>query len=236
MKHNAVSLGATKIESDPDSYYKAQYLRTDMCHFLPNQYSKVLEIGCGAGNFRQFLNAPCEYWGIEPSQYEADIAKTKLDKVFDDFYDNVVNELPNVFFDLVIANDVIEHMQQPCEFLQSIKTKMTENAFIILSVPNVRYYNNLNELLFKKDWRYRDSGVLDKTHLRFFTKKSFERLICENGFEIEEIKGMNSLCNKGLLSWIQKHVKIKYSACKIAFGSDIDFLQWGVRAKKKQSQ
>jgi 2-polyprenyl-3-methyl-5-hydroxy-6-metoxy-1,4-benzoquinol methylase len=202
------------------------YIRPEMVQFLPNEYSKVLEIGCNVGNFRQFVNKSCEYWGIEPFEEAANIAKTKIDKVLVDFYDKVADKIPDNYFDLIIANDVIEHMEQPWNFLQSIKKKMTENASIVLSIPNVRYFYNLVELLFHKDWKYIDCGILDITHLRFFTEKSIIRLLNENGFEIEEMKGINPV-KVG-----RRHLP-KYWLAKIVLGADIEFIQFGVRAKKK---
>jgi len=200
--------------------------RPEMIQFLPNEYSKVLEIGCNVGNFRQFLSKSCQYWGIEPFKEAANIAKTKMDKVLVGFYDNVINEIPDNYFDLVIANDVIEHMEQPWNFLKSIKTKMTEKASLVLSVPNVRYYYNLKNLLFYKDWEYVDTGILDITHLRFFTEKSIIRLLNENGFEIEMMKGINSM--KTMRRHLPKHRFIQF-----VFGADIKYLQFGVRAKIK---
>jgi len=201
-------------------------MRSDMILFLPNEYSKVLEIGCNVGNFRQFLSKPCQYWGIEPFEEAANIAKTKMDKVLVGFYDNVINEIPDNYFDLVIANDVIEHMEQPWNFLQSIKKKMTEKSSLVLSIPNVRYYDNLKNLLYHKDWKYVDAGILDITHLRFFTEKSIMRLLNENGFEIEMMKGINPVK-------IMKRYLPRYWFIQFAFGTDIKFLQFGVRAKIK---
>jgi 2-polyprenyl-3-methyl-5-hydroxy-6-metoxy-1,4-benzoquinol methylase len=200
--------------------------RPEMVQFLPSEYSKVLEIGCNAGNFRQFISKQCEYWGVEPFEEAANIAKTKMYNVLVGFYDKVINEIPDNYFDLVIANDVIEHMEQPWNFLQSIKKKMTVNASIVLSIPNVRYYLNLRELLVLKDWKYVDVGILDITHLRFFTEKSIICLLNENGFEIKMMKGINPV------KVYRRHLP-KYWLAKIVLGADIEFAQFGVRVMVK---
>jgi 2-polyprenyl-3-methyl-5-hydroxy-6-metoxy-1,4-benzoquinol methylase len=199
--------------------------RPEMVQFLPNEYSKVLEIGCNVGNFRQFASKSCEYWGIEPFEEAAKVAKTKMDKVLVDFYDKVADEIPDNYFDLVIANDVIEHLEQPWNFLKSIKEKMTRDASLVLSIPNVRYCWNLIGLLVQKDWKYVDCGILDITHLRFFTEKSIIRLLNENGFEIEMMKGINP-------AKIKKRYLPKYWLAKFIFGADIEFIQFGVRVRK----
>ncbi|MDR2693210.1 MAG: class I SAM-dependent methyltransferase [Chitinispirillales bacterium] len=201
--------------------------RPEMAQFLPGAYSKVLEIGCNVGNFAPIVKSkPCEYWGVEPFEEAAKVAGTRMDKVLVGLYDNVANEVPDNYFDMVIANDIIEHLEQPWNFLQSIKKKMTINAFIVLSIPNVRYYLNLGELLIHKDWKYVNSGILDITHLRFFTKKSIIRLLNENGFEIEMMKGINPI------KVYKRHLP-KYWLAKIVFGADIEFIQFGVRARMK---
>lgn len=200
--------------------------RSEMLQFLPDEYSKILEIGCNVGSFRQNISIPCEYWGVEPLKKAAEIAKTKLDKVLVGFYNQVENNIYDNYFDLIIANDVIEHIEQPWDFLYSIKKKMTENASLVLSIPNVRYYGNLKELLYEKDWKYKDSGILDSTHLRFFTEKSIIRLLDESGFIIEKMQGINSLR-------IRRRGLPKYWLVQFIFGKDIKFLQFGVRAKLK---
>jgi 2-polyprenyl-3-methyl-5-hydroxy-6-metoxy-1,4-benzoquinol methylase len=211
--------------NDKSEQVYSSHMRAEMVQFLPSEYSKVLEIGCNVGNFRRFLSKPCQYWGIEPFEEAANIAKTKMDKILVGFYDNVINEIPDNYFDLVIANDIIEHMEQPWNFLKSIKKKMAEKASLVLSVPNVRYYDNLKNLLFYKDWKYVDAGILDITHLRFFTEKSIIRLLNENGFEIEMMKGINSM--KIMRRHLPKHWFIQF-----VFGADIKFLQFGMRVKK----
>ena len=73
--------------------------RPEMVQFLPNEYSKILEIGCCDGNFRQLCSKSCEYWGVEPFEKAAEIAKTKLDKVLVGFYNVVENQIPDNYFD-----------------------------------------------------------------------------------------------------------------------------------------
>lgn len=213
------------INKQEEVYFHS--MRPEMVPFLPNEYSKILEIGCNVGNFRQHISKPCEYWGVEPFEKAAEIAKTKLDKVLVGSYNEIENQIPDNYFDLVVANDVIEHMEQPWDFLQAIKKKMTANASIALSIPNVRYFWNLKELLYNKDWKYKDAGILDITHLRFFTKKSIVRLLSENGFEIKKMEGINPVrVRKRFLAiyWV-------YWLIKLILGLDIEFLQFGIRAK-----
>ncbi|MRR05720.1 MAG: class I SAM-dependent methyltransferase, partial [Deltaproteobacteria bacterium] len=144
------------------------YNRPEMIDFIPGQYTRVLEIGCGEGNFRANLDEDCEYWGIEPFEAAAKVAANKLFKVINKTYDEAFDELPDNYYDLVVCNDVIEHMTDYVFLFRTIKKKMKPSSFIIGSIPNVRYIKNLTELLIKKDWKYKDEGILDKTHYRFF--------------------------------------------------------------------
>lgn len=165
--------------------------RRELCSYLPTFYSKVLEIGCGAGGFRSNLDLQHEYWGVEPTDNIANEAANKLDRVLHGTYEQVSSQLPEQYFDLIICNDVIEHMLDPESFMRSVRSKLSSNGVIVGSIPNVRFLLNLYELLADKDWRYKDSGILDRTHLRFFTEKSILRLFNENSFRVEYFSGVN---------------------------------------------
>ncbi len=211
-------------------YYLAT--RPDLLAFLPNTHRnlKILEVGCGAGNFRSNFSDGCEYWGIEPSQKAAKIAQQKLDKVLVGTFQEVFEELPIDYFDYVICADVIEHMENEVWFLQSIKKNMRNEALIVGSIPNVRYIWNLYSLLILKDWKYADIGVLDRTHLRFFTKKSLIRTFKTNGYLIEKLNGINEISIGGgtLKSLI---INVLVNIFSWLLGRDSRYLQFGFRIK-----
>ncbi len=207
-----------------------QFSRSEVAPFLPTKYSKVLEVGCASGAFRGFLIPECEYWGIEAEKNSAKVASGRMNKLLIGTYQDFAGQLPNDYFDLIICNDVIEHMPDHDFFFKSIKKKMKKNGYLVGSIPNVRYLKNLLSLLFNKDWRYLDAGILDRTHLRFFTFKSFERTVLENGFITEELKGINNLMSGRTLSRsIAKHVL--YVPLVSLFGQDVKYSQFGFRIK-----
>lgn len=210
----------------PSTYYRG--IRSEMIQFLPQRYSKVLEIGCGKGGFRENLSSPCEYWGVEPHREISSIAEKRLDKVMVGTFDDVFNDLPDNYFDLVICNDVIEHMVDHHGFYEQIKVKCVQDAYMVGSIPNVRYINNLYNVLIKKNWEYEASGILDKTHLRFFTLNSIKRDFLNHQFDIEKLCGINET------SYSRKRLRgLKIILFQFIFGKDTKFLQFGFRIKLK---
>lgn len=213
-------------------YYRN--IRIEMEELLPSHYSKVLEIGCGEGIFFKILKQKCEYWGIEPVQVAAKNAEKILNKVLIGTYQDVYEQLPDEYFDLIICNDVIEHMVDYEVFFQTIKKKMTKKSYIVGAVPNVRYMGNLYELLVKKDWMYKDGGgILDNTHLRFFTEKSLKRIFSKNNFLIEKFQGINSviIIPKTLKRVFVILLMFFIMICSFGFYKDVQFLQFGFRIK-----
>lgn len=165
--------------------------RKELIIFLPDRYDTVLEIGCGEGGFVEAYSSARERWGIEPSRERGSKAASKLTQLFLETYQDVQDRIPDRYFDLIVCNDVIEHMPDHDAFLHSIKQKMKPDGVIVGSIPNVRYYRNLQHLLFEKDWHYQGKGIRDTTHLRFFTEKSLLRTFETHGFSIEMFQGIN---------------------------------------------
>jgi 2-polyprenyl-3-methyl-5-hydroxy-6-metoxy-1,4-benzoquinol methylase len=166
--------------------------RPEVAALLPSGARHVIEVGCGEGRFAGHLRGRESYWGVEPS-VAAERARERLDTVLRGTWDEVEAQIPARHFDLAVCNDVIEHMPEPEQFLASLKTKLVPGAVVVGSVPNVRYLPHLAELLWQRDWRYTDVGILDRTHLRFFTQTSLERLFTGQGFGIERLTGLNDV-------------------------------------------
>lgn len=215
----------------PDCYYQSD--RSEMSIVLPLKYSRVLEIGCGHGNFRSNLKEENEYWGVEPIHAAAIQAESKLDRLLEGFYDEVADLLPDNYFDLIVCNDVIEHMADPWSFLKNIKSKMTVDSCLVCSIPNVRYLLNLYEVCVKKDWLYKEYGILDRTHLRFFTRKSFNRVFKECGYVVDSCKGLNGIgdMRKGLVGFA---VRTLCFGLQIVLGDDIKYPQFGMRIRAQK--
>ena len=161
--------------------------------FLSVQTERILEIGCGAGIFGLEIKKRqrCEIWGIEIVEGQAQKASAILDKVIIGDVAERLRDLPGRYFDCIVCNDILEHLVDPYTLLDDLKRYVTAEGVLVISIPNVRYYRVLKCLLFHGDWEYKDSGVLDKTHLRFFTRKSIIRTLEESGWRTAYIQGIN---------------------------------------------
>ena len=174
-----------------DISYYGNY-RKEMLPFVPANAKKILEVGCGEGKFSiQLKSEGAELWGLEPDQRSAALAKEKLFKVITTTLEEALNELPENYFDVIIFNDVLEHMLHPKENLKLLRSKLNSKGRVVTSIPNFRYIKNLFLVVVKGRWDYTESGILDYTHFRFFTKKSLGLFFQESGFEIETVKGIN---------------------------------------------
>ncbi|MEI7525267.1 MAG: class I SAM-dependent methyltransferase [Mariniphaga sp.] len=173
------------------------YSRSEMLEFIPLNVKTVLDIGCGQGlflkNIKEITNA--ETWGVEIIPEIAEKATINTDKLLIGKIELLYSEIPDSYFDCILFNDVLEHLIEPTEVLMRIKSKLSDNGIIIASIPNVRFFFNLYELIFKKDWEYKDSGILDSTHLRFFTQKSMKRMFETAGFKLIRQQGINNGVN-----------------------------------------
>lgn len=171
------------------SYYSAS--RPDMLKYIDNNPKHILEVGCGAGNFSQNFS-DVEFWGIEPNAEMAAKAATITHTTLNGTYDAVESKIPNSYFDLIVCNDVIEHMIDPAGFLRSVKSKLRKGGKLIASIPNLRYALLLYDLVFKGEFSYAQSGSLDYTHLHLFTQKSFEKMAASCGWHIECIEPLGA--------------------------------------------
>ena len=90
-------------------------------------------------------------------------------------------------FDYIILADIVEHLRDPWDFLKKVRRFLKQDGRVIVSIPNVCHVTNLWNMLHG-NWEYKEAGILDRTHLRFFTKKSFSRYLEQAGFKIQSIE------------------------------------------------
>ncbi|HCO66210.1 MAG TPA: class I SAM-dependent methyltransferase [Dysgonomonas sp.] len=188
----------------PSDYYS--YERKELYPFMPAEIKCSLDVGCAKGVFSEKLKQEkgTETWGIEMVDGIAEIAETKLHRVLKGPFDAVYQQLPEKYFDCIFFNDVLEHMAYPDECLHQVKSKIAPGGRIIASLPNIRHIRVMIDLVWKGDWEYQESGIMDRTHLRFFTRKSIIRMFDKCGYNISRIEGVNPISPTCLTSIINK--------------------------------
>lgn len=171
--------------SRPESYYN---YRADLLQLVPKIYGNVLDVGCGEGNYAFYLKERGAAYiaGVEIDSEAAAAARKKMDFVF---AGSAEEKLPfeQGQFDLIICADVLEHLINPWEVLRNLKQLLAPDGHLLVSMPNLRYAPVLYNILIRGLFRYKISGVLDYTHLRFFTLSTMKELIEESGFEIVKL-------------------------------------------------
>lgn len=181
-------------------YFKNQ--RSEMLQYIPKGTMKLLEVGCGEGNFLSLLNnEQQELWGIELNSDAAAQAKSKFKNIFSGSFESNFENLPKDYFDCIVFNDVLEHMYSPWDVIAACKKLLNTNGVIVSSIPNFRYISNLiTEIVLKGEFEYKPGGgILDDTHIRFFTSKSIKRMYAEQGYSILKHEGVHT-CK----SWKEK--------------------------------
>ena len=190
MLAERVSIRFTMSDAPPGYYY--DHKRLEMLPFVPSTAKRILDVGCGAGAFASELarRVPAEFWGIELNAATVARASTGFHRIITGDAYLVAVELPDHYFDCIICNDVLEHVVEPIALLEKLRGKLAPGGIIVASVPNVRYVKNLYHLLAQKDWEYQDEGIRDRTHLRFFTRRSMTRSLTSAGWRILRCHGI----------------------------------------------
>jgi 2-polyprenyl-3-methyl-5-hydroxy-6-metoxy-1,4-benzoquinol methylase len=173
--------------SEIAEYYAAE--RPELLAFLRPQgtFGAALDIGCaagmlGAGLLREGIVGACD--GIELNAEAAHLAQSRLRKVWNGSIESLADEIPWQQYDLVILADVLEHLADPWAALRLLQARTAPGCRLLLSVPNVRHYKVSLPLLFKGEFRYADAGIMDRTHLHFFTRGSLEETVRDCGWTI----------------------------------------------------
>jgi 2-polyprenyl-3-methyl-5-hydroxy-6-metoxy-1,4-benzoquinol methylase len=163
---------------------------------------EVLEIGCGAGATLAVIKARwpnCQVVGVELRAEAIDVARRGglIDEILQgDVLDRTSLDFARGRFDVIVLSHVLEHFAQPELVLERARRWLSPAGCLLVALPNVRHLSLLVELVLKADFQYQPAGILDRTHLRFYTRKSALRFLTENGWHVEactpEIDGPKS--------------------------------------------
>jgi 2-polyprenyl-3-methyl-5-hydroxy-6-metoxy-1,4-benzoquinol methylase len=176
------------IAAELTDYYSRQ--RTWPALFQIKHGGRYLDIGCGKGRLGAFLKNQfaAKVTGIEIfSEYAAEASKC-LDEVLCGNIEQLdLIEYTNKF-DHIIFSDSLEHLLDPASALIKAKAMLHSDGDLLLSMPNVRNFRVTLPLVLFGRFEYQDEGLLDRTHLRFFTLSSITNLLRQCGFEVESVK------------------------------------------------
>jgi 2-polyprenyl-3-methyl-5-hydroxy-6-metoxy-1,4-benzoquinol methylase len=112
------------------------------------------------------------------------VAATRLDGVINGRFPD---DAPDRAFDCVVFNDVLEHLDDPWRVLRETSSLVAPGGSVVASIPKVRHYSVLLPLALHGRWTYRDSGILDRTHVRFFTRATMVELFETTGWRVEAV-------------------------------------------------
>ncbi|MGB4415658.1 MAG: class I SAM-dependent methyltransferase [Paludibacter sp.] len=166
-------------------YFHSQ--RPEMLKYIPENAKRILDVGCSEGTFCNMISRPDrELWGVEINPDAAKAASKVCHKVLVGDFNSIFDQLPENYFDCVIFNDVLEHIYSPWDTIQQVKLLLSSDGVLVSSIPNFRYISNLiTEVVVEGEFRYKpEGGILDDTHIRFFTSKSICRMFREQGYEV----------------------------------------------------
>ena len=199
--------------------------RDDVARLVPPTCARVLDVGCGFGGLGRTLakRGVHELYGVERNPD----APARLEGLYRQHWigdvETVVSRLPESHFDCVVFADILEHLVDPWTAVKRYARLLKPDGVIVASIPNVRNFALLASLIVRGRWTYRDHGLLDRTHLRFFTRTEIARLFEDAGFDIE--------------TWATNRdrypLAVRLAACvPLALVPDLSVVQFLVRARR----
>jgi SAM-dependent methyltransferase len=178
-------------EDKSSEYYS--HVRSEILPLLPPHCERILEIGCGRGDTLLWLKNTQEScaWigGVELFPDSGSIAASRLDWFCGGNIEVLDLNLDAGSIDLILCLDVLEHLVDPWDVVAKLHKLLKPGGHLIASIPNIRYYSASFGLFFKGQWRYQQEGILDKTHLRFFTKETAIGLVESSGLKHDLVIG-----------------------------------------------
>jgi len=206
--HSRQGIGECRLPATPDVAYSAKSgryftgVRRAFLDALPaNPGARLLELGCGNGNTAACARAEgkCGWCcGVELCEAPAAEARSKLDHVVVGDIENLVLDLPPASLDVLLMSEVLEHLRDPAAVLSKLRPLLRPGAIVLAGSPNVCHYSVLLMLL-RGRWNYEREGIMDETHLRWFSPVTYRRLFEEAGYVVGHVGPASPLHKKARL-------------------------------------
>ncbi|MBT3922101.1 MAG: glycosyltransferase [Nitrospina sp.] len=201
------------MEEKPISYY--ENIRNDLIPLVPSDANCILEIGCGSG--RTGLELKKQYGafvaGVELNPVAANLANEVLDDVVQGNIESIDLPYGSGSFDCIMFADVLEHLVDPLSVLMKVRPLLKYGGTVVTSIPNVQFHGVIHQLV-EGNWTYEKEGILDETHLRFFTYKEIGKMFVKAGYSIQHIEEVIdpqyeqfSLSNTNVLNFGRTQIK-----------------------------
>jgi O-antigen biosynthesis protein len=201
---------------------------------LIDHHQQVVDFGCATGYFAHLLTQKhCLVTGVEINPEAAETAKKYCQEVIvaDLDFVSVREILRDRQFDVAVFGDVLEHLRNPWQVLQDTKQILKEDGYIVASIPNIAH-GAIRLALLQGKFEYTEFGILDNTHLRFFTRKTVEDLLENSGYLLKNIEStkLPFLTKSNLVPQININDFDREMIKKMQQDQEIDTLQFVVKA------
>lgn len=184
--------GPIGYDMKADRYFEGA--RSDFVSELPeNPAAHILEIGCSNGNTGALALAKkkCgKYTGVEVHEAAAQKAEDRISQVLVGDIERMELPWEDNAFDALILSEVLEHLIDPWQVLRKLHRYLKPGALVFASSPNVSHHRIIRMLL-RGEWNLTDDGIMDRTHLRWFTPKSFAAMFEDAGYEVVKLEPMS---------------------------------------------
>ncbi|MEO0393832.1 MAG: methyltransferase domain-containing protein [Pseudomonadota bacterium] len=176
-------------QEKPADYF--QGCREDFVSWMPEAgHDHVLEIGCAAGATGELalrIGKARQYVGVEISEAIAQTARDKLTTVHVGDVETMPLDYTPGTFDALVMSEVLEHLVDPWAVLTRLHGLLRPGAAVYASSPNISHHSMIRRLM-AGDWTLEDRGAMDRTHLRWFTPKTYVQMFEDTGFAIDEVR------------------------------------------------
>ena len=161
--------------------------RGDLARVVPESCRSFLDVGCATGELGASLKRSrpgARVVGIELDRAMAAEAADKLDRVLVGDAGTVLHELDGERFDCVLCGDVLEHLADPWGVLRGLADLLEPGGHVAASIPNVGHLDTLLSVFLRRRWPYRERGIHDATHLRWFARRNVGELFEQAGLDV----------------------------------------------------
>jgi len=231
-------LKVDEITAHPVAQYY-HFVRTQIAPLLPKRPKKILEVGCASGATLRWLKSlfpDAETTGVELNSALLPELRQNADIAIIGTIEDCIPKLDH--YDLILALDVLEHLVDSLGTLRRLCDNLERpNGRVIVSLPNVAHLSVSAPLLFRRRFEYQDAGILDRTHMRFFTEASAIELLNKAGLIVTSgvIAGLqgpkSKLIDRLSFGLLRHHLAKQYIMCGCPITAELNSqpqVRWGI--------